>query len=81
MFFLDINEQEVKSRGDYGKELYEKEEFQKLVKEKYFLLRENNWTIVDANDSVENLNKKLVGLMDTFLKEKKGDIIKKLWLD
>ena len=81
VFFLDINETEVKTRGDYGKELYEREEFQKLVKEKYFNLREGNWTIVDANDSIEGLHKKITGLMDGFLKEKKGDTIKKLWLD
>lgn len=71
----------MKSRGDFGKELYEKEEFQKLVKQKYFLLKENNWKIVDANDSIENLHKKLVDLMDLCFKIEKFDKINKLWLD
>lgn len=71
----------MKSRGDFGKELYEKEEFQKLVKQKYFLLKENNWKIVDANDSIENLHKKLVDLMDLCLKIEKFDKINKLWLE
>jgi len=71
----------VKDRGDYGLELYEKEEFQKIVKEKYFLLRENNWHIVNANDSIENLHKKLLEIMQGYYKLEKIDKIKKLWLD
>lgn len=80
VFYLDINEKDVTSRGDYGKELYEKEEFQKLVKEKYFLLKEDNWKIIDANDSIENLNKKIVNFMEGCFKIEKFDKINKLWL-
>lgn len=68
------------NRGDYGKEIYEKEEFQKIVKEKYNLLREDNWVNVDASDSIENVHKNIVKVVDRS-KVSGADSIQKLWMN
>lgn len=79
VIFLEIKENEVLERGEYGKELYEREEFQKVVREKYELLREQNWKMVNANDSIENIHKNIVEIIQNTRKEE-IDEIKKLWM-
>ena len=60
---MKINEDEASKRADYGEEVYERKEFQEKVRDQYDLLQEDDWKVVDANDSIENVHKKILEIV------------------
>jgi len=59
VFYLDIPVDEASSRGDFGGERYEVSSFQKTVQERFKLLKDDSWQVIDARDTIENIHKKL----------------------
>lgn len=55
--FLDMSVEQSKLRGDFGAERYEKEEFQKRVRENFLSLVDSNWCVIDAARSIEEVEK------------------------
>eukprot|EP00298_Acanthocystis_sp_HF-20_P028920 c7774_g1_i1.p1 GENE.c7774_g1_i1~~c7774_g1_i1.p1 ORF type:complete len:216 (+),score=71.05 c7774_g1_i1:58-705(+) len=60
VFFLDVSPEVARTRGGYGEERYEKEEFQKKVKSLFLSLQDESWTIFNADQSVDTLHEEIV---------------------
>ncbi|KAF7836723.1 thymidylate kinase [Senna tora] len=59
VIYLDISPEKAADRGGYGGERYEKLEFQKKVAESYKVLYDASWKVVDAFQSIEDVEKEL----------------------
>ncbi|CAG7910499.1 unnamed protein product [Brassica rapa] len=59
VLYLDISPERAAERGGYGDERYERVDFQKKVSEFYQTLRDSSWKIIDAGDSMEEVEKKI----------------------
>ncbi|KAM7277687.1 hypothetical protein ACFE04_004821 [Oxalis oulophora] len=80
VLYLDILPEKAAERGGYGDERYEKLEFQKKVAQTYKLLRDSSWQIVDAWQSMENIEQQLKKLvMEQIVACQKGKPLSKLW--
>ncbi|KAJ1493055.1 thymidylate kinase-domain-containing protein [Baffinella frigidus] len=57
VLFLDVSAEVAKTRGGYGEERYEKQEFQEKVRQAFEKLRsgdaDTNWQVVDANQPLD----------------------------
>lgn len=60
VFYMKISETEVEKRDEFGDEIYEKSEFQQKVKIQYSKLMESFWTMINANDTIENVSKNVL---------------------
>ncbi|CAN6649936.1 thymidylate kinase [Trichomonascus vanleenenianus] len=60
--FLDVSEEVAKARGGYGDERYEKEQFQRQVRDYFRRIRESEepingeWTVISADNSSDQVN-------------------------
>lgn len=66
--FMEIDSSLASSRGDYGKEIYEKKEFQRIVNEKFKLLQDDSWSLVDASQDPQDIHqevKKIISNLKT----------------
>lgn len=80
VIFLDISAEKAAERGGYGGERYEKLEFQKKVAESYKLLHDSSWEIVDACQSMEDVEKQLHDIvLDSVMECQKGKALSHLW--
>ncbi|KAL3679643.1 hypothetical protein R1sor_022599 [Riccia sorocarpa] len=59
VLFLDIDPEVAARRGEYGLERYEEVDFQRRVATYYQAMRDSTWQIVDANQSVEEVQEAL----------------------
>jgi dTMP kinase len=55
LMYMEISEEAAKKRGGYGEERYETTEMQRNVREVFSDLREDWWSIVDADRSIEQV--------------------------
>ena len=53
--YMEISEEAAKKRGGFGEERYETTEMQRNVREVFSDLREDWWSIVDADRSIEQV--------------------------
>ncbi|XP_065879021.1 thymidylate kinase [Euphorbia lathyris] len=78
--YLDLPPEKAAERGGYGDERYEKLEFQKKVAECYQALHDSSWKMIDACQSMEEVQKQLQEiLLDHVLECKKGRPLSRLW--
>lgn len=56
ILFLDMSIEESKKRGDFGVERYEREEFQRRVREMYQRLKGPSWITIDAARSIAEVH-------------------------
>lgn len=56
VFYLDISINDAQQRGSFGKERYEKVEFQEKVADIYKQLRSDDWKVVDATKDVNKIH-------------------------
>ena len=59
VFYLDIPIDEASTRGDFGGERYEVSSFQKTVQEKFKMLQDDSWKVIDARRTVETIHKEI----------------------
>ena len=62
ILFLDMTIEQAKERGQFGEERYEKEEFQRTVRQRFQQLMEAEgsnvpWVVVDAARTIEQVEK------------------------
>ena len=55
VLFMDLTVDQAMERGDFGNERYEKEEFQRTVRDTFFALKSDTWKIIDASRSIEDV--------------------------
>jgi dTMP kinase len=63
VFFMDINPEDAKKRGDFGKELYEREDMQRRVREQYGKLKhaiQFEWRDIEAGRDMDTIHKELL---------------------
>ncbi|KAI9299156.1 thymidylate kinase [Neoconidiobolus thromboides FSU 785] len=68
IFFLDIDNQTMKTRKDFGGEIYEKLDFQMKVREKFELIKESHWKFIDAKLSIQDVHEHVVTSVESALK-------------
>ena len=58
---LDANEDNIVKRDNYGSEIYEKQEFQKRLREVYkFFHSYRYWKVVNASREINEVNKEII---------------------
>ncbi|PNX96874.1 thymidylate kinase, partial [Trifolium pratense] len=78
--YLDISPDKAAERGGYGDERYEKLEFQKKVAEHYKVLHDASWKVVDACQTIEDVEKQLQEIVLSCVTEcQKGKALSSLW--
>ncbi len=80
VIFLELSVDQAKRRAEFGKERYEKEDFQQRVLESYHCLREPNWLTLDATMSPEDLQAMIQNSVLATIRKHAQLPIKKLWL-
>eukprot|EP00833_Pecoramyces_ruminatium_P015648 jgi/Orpsp1_1/1189680/evm.model.d7180000073708.1 len=60
VIFLDLSVEDAAKRGEYGKERYEKKAFQQKVRDNYHGLIEDNWKVIDATKSKDDIAKEIL---------------------
>eukprot|EP01016_Furgasonia_blochmanni_P030769 TRINITY_DN3191_c0_g1_i5.p1 TRINITY_DN3191_c0_g1~~TRINITY_DN3191_c0_g1_i5.p1 ORF type:complete len:196 (+),score=65.46 TRINITY_DN3191_c0_g1_i5:90-590(+) len=81
VFFMEVDEETSSKRGDFGKELYEKKEFQQIVKEKYNTLFEPNWIRINAGQTQEAVFQDILREIENYtVSGKNVGELEKLWV-
>ena len=85
VFYLTLDETDMKNRGDFGAERYEKTDFQKKVAENFRILsgeegEDGSWEVVDAGRSIEEVNAVLLKSCEEIIKDCGDREILKLWV-
>ena len=88
VFYLTLNQEDMKNRGDFGHERYEKTEFQQQVHVNFQKLRamdekfqgnEDLWSEIDAGRSIEEVFEELKSQCDLVMKKVENQEIGQLW--
>ncbi|KAL8161333.1 hypothetical protein V2J09_012822 [Rumex salicifolius] len=80
VLYLDIAPEKAAERGGYGGERYEHLDFQKNVAEKYKLLRDPTWKIIDASMSADEVHDQIRNLaLECVTECQKGKSLSQLW--
>ncbi|CAE7879134.1 DTYMK [Symbiodinium sp. KB8] len=81
VFFLDLPSEVAAKRAEFGKERYEKVEFQEKVKKNFMKLKDDNWKIVDATRPLEAIADDLFEDASRMIEEVDGKEVGRLWED
>jgi len=76
--FMDVTEEVAKQRGGFGEERYEVAEFQRRVRQNYKQLKDEIWVEVCADGSLEEVESKLLEIVNKELAKERGGV-SKLW--
>lgn len=76
--FMDVTEDVAKQRGGFGEERYEVAEFQRRVRQNYKQLKDEIWVEVCADGSLEEVESKLLEIVNKELAKERGGV-SKLW--
>jgi len=72
VLFLDLSVEDAAKRGEYGKERYEKRAFQQKVRDNYHGLIEDNWKVIDATQTKEEIAQELLDISLKTIEESKN---------
>ena len=81
VFYLNLSIENAMERGGFGQERYEKKDFQMKVKEKFQLLKDESWIMIDANNSKDIIHQEIIEYSKKILEKNQYYPIKKLWID
>ena len=80
---MDLKTEEAEKRGGFGEERYEKKSLQEKVRKVFFMLKEkdsdNEWKILNASQSVEELHEQIVKISLKLIEECNQLPLKDLW--
>lgn len=80
VIYLDLSFAEASKRGDFGAERYERETLQRAVAKQFVSLRDNKWTIIDANANEDQVfNCVMLHVKQVIGVEKNNEAISSLW--
>ena len=77
--FLDITSEEMEKRGQFGEERYERKDFQAKVQDTYMQLKDKDWEMVDATNTVDAVHRKLAEIVLETISSSKSKPLSKLW--
>lgn len=77
--YLNVDEATQSSRSDWGQERYENKDLQRKVASNFLKLRDETWEVIDANQSVEDIHKKLLEAVIEVIDSVKNTPIGKLY--
>lgn len=80
VIYLKLRPEEASKRGSYGSERYETIEFQEKVSSAYELLKDSSWRIVDASQSLEQIQSQVRELADSVVSNSVGVLKQGLWM-
>lgn len=66
VFYISLSEKEIESREGFGKEIYEKVEMQKKVREFYEKMKEDSWAVIDGKKSIDDVTKEVLEKFDQY---------------
>ena len=82
VLFMDLTVDQAMERGNFGDERYEKEEFQRTVRDTFFKLKSDSWKIIDASRKIEEVEVDVQEAALVAIEEAKNgkfDEMKTLW--
>jgi dTMP kinase len=77
--FLDITSEEMEKRGQFGEERYERKDFQAKVRDTYMQLKDKDWEMVDAMNTVDAVHRQLAEIVMETISSSKSKPLSKLW--
>ncbi len=81
VFFLKLEIDAAKQRGEFGAERYEKEDMQRKVLGNFLAMATDKWRVLDASLSVEDLAKQVHAAALDVIKQAADRPIGQLWQD
>ncbi len=86
VIFLNMPVEEAAKRGNYGEERYEKQDFQRLIQQKFLALQEEDralgqqeWLVVDATQSIEDVHSRIRDQVAAVIERVKQQPVGALW--
>lgn len=79
VFLLTLSPQAIENRPGYGDERYEQPAMQKRVAQMFMKLKNDSWVVVDADDTVDNVQKILLDHVLTTIDHVQNKPIGSLW--
>lgn len=79
--YLTLSSEALAKRGGFGVERYEQTDFQKTVAENFKLLKDDNWQEVNADRSIEDLQKELLHIVKQTMTDVADKSLHKLWTE
>lgn len=79
VFLLTLSSQALENRPGYGNERYEQPAVQKRVAEMFMKLKTDQWVVVDADDTIDNVHKLLLDNVLTAIDNVENAPLGKLW--
>ncbi|XP_065177431.1 thymidylate kinase-like [Sycon ciliatum] len=79
VLYLDLAVEAAARRGAYGEERYERTDFQQRVYDNYQQLKADDWKVLDADTSIDNLHSQILSLVENTISSCADKPIGKLW--
>ncbi|XP_028405572.1 thymidylate kinase-like [Dendronephthya gigantea] len=79
VLYLDMPLEEAAKRGQYGGERYEKLEFQRRVSNIYSVLKEENWKVLNASKTIDDLHLDIKEIVENTINTSQNTKLKSLW--
>lgn len=82
IFYMDLSVQSSSRRPGFGSEAYEKREFQEAVQKAFEKLRNEKWTVIDADRSFDDISFEILPkALQAVIECRNGRPLRKLWMD
>lgn len=66
---MELDPSLASSRSNYGEEKYEKQEFQKIVNNKFHLMKDDSWKFIDALQDPQVIHQQIKDLVSNMKTE------------
>ena len=80
VLYLTLQAEEAQKRAGFGGERYERKEFQEQVAKNYQILKEDDWKVIDASKTIEDLHEEIKALAKTVISSTGSKPIGELWV-
>ncbi|XP_789676.2 thymidylate kinase [Strongylocentrotus purpuratus] len=80
VLFLKVSSEAAEKRGGFGEERYEKSEIQARVAKNFEKLQENDWEIINADQSMEDVQKQIQNVVSNLMNQDLPEL-GKLWTE
>lgn len=81
VLYLTLSSEAAAKRGGFGVERYEQTDFQKTVAENFERLKDDDWKVIDADKSVEELHGELKSICLDEIENVGSKVLRTLWTD
>jgi dTMP kinase len=81
VIYLSLSEEIMSQRANYGRERYEKNDFQRRVRQLFLQLQEPYWLNVSADGGIDVIHEEIHTIVSDTIRESKFKPLLKLWTD